>query len=290
VQQGIRLIADAGRVVRSVALSSLATALAVYAMVFHNNGVRMAVLGAIVLVVAVMGVFQVSQAVEQLRSRERRLRQSAARAEQHYFKVLRRLLATVEARENYTRGRSKRIGFLLRRMGEQLGLDECRCKLLGMIGQVHDIGLLAVPDKILNKPSRLGTDEFRTVKKHAEISYGILEPLTFLSEVLPAVRHHHERMNGTGYPRGLKGDQIPLSARMLAVADAYDAMTHDRPHRPAVPAIEALNELRRCAPDGYDPRCVDALEEVLNLRHLGQTRSSGQQDVATASALKDSAA
>lgn len=75
-------------------------------------------------------------------------------------------------------------------------------------------------------------------------------------------------MNGTGYPAGLRGQQIPLSARILAVADAYDAMTHDRPHRTALPAIEALNELRRCSPAGYDPDCVAALEEVMHMRHL----------------------
>ena len=100
------------------------------------------------------------------------------------------------------------------------------------------------------------------------------------------MRYHHERMNATGYPFQLEGDDIPLGARILSVADAYDAMTHDRPHRPALPPIEALAELRRCSPAGYDPDCVAALEEVLHLRHLRAAHAAsggnGRREVAPA--------
>ena len=123
---------------------------------------------------------------------------SSAEAEQHYFKVLRRVLAAIEAREPYTRGRSKRMGYLARRVGEQLGMDHDQCRLLDLAGQVHDIGLLSVPDRILNKPCRLGSAEFRNVQKHSEASFEILQPLTFLADMLPAIKFHHERMNGTG--------------------------------------------------------------------------------------------
>ena len=158
----------------------------------------------------------------------------------------------------YTRGPSKRIGYLARRVGEELGLDHDRCRLLDLAGQVHDIGLLSVPDRILNKPNQLGSAEFRNVRCHSEASFEILQPLTFLADILPAVKYHHERMNGTGYPYGIGGEEIPLTARILAVVDAYDAMMHDRPHRAALPDVEALAEIRRCTPDGYDADCVAA--------------------------------
>jgi HD-GYP domain-containing protein (c-di-GMP phosphodiesterase class II) len=161
-------------------------------------------------------------------------------------------------------------------MGGQLGLDHRLRGLLSLAAQVHDIGLLAVPEEILNRPSRLGNDEFRTIRKHPEMSFRILQPLTFMTEVLPAVRYHHERMNGTGYPHGLAGQEIPLSARILAVADAYDAMTHDRPHRPALAAIEALRELRRCTPAGYDERCVAALEAIMHLARLEEAHAAAE--------------
>ena len=272
----VKFIADASQVVRSVGVSVLGIALAVYAMVLQERQVSWptVILGVIILLIAAGGMLQVSRAVRQLHHRHDQVRKSAARAEQHYFQVLRRVQAVIEAREPYTRGRSKRVGLLARRIAERVGLEHDLCVLLSLAGQVHDIGLLAVPDQILNKPSRLGNQEFRTIQKHAERSYKILEPLTFLAEVLPAVRYHHERMNGTGYPFGLKGDTIPLTARILAVADAYDAMTHDRPHRQALSQIQALEELRRCSPAGYDPQCVEVLEEVMHLRPLREAHDA----------------
>mgnify|MGYP000288818930 CR=1 FL=1 len=274
----VKFLCNAGDVVRSVAISALAIALGAYAMMLQDNHFVVAILAAVVLLVAVGTILQVSRAVQQLHQKHAQTKQASLKAERHYFKVLRRIMAAVESREPYTRGRSKRIGYLSRQIGLYLGLEPDYCRLLDLAGQVHDIGLLSVPEYILNKPPRLGREEFRSIQKHAEISYRILEPLTFLREILPAVRFHHERMNGTGYPYGLKGKDIPLSARILAVADAYDAMTHDRPHRPALPTIEAINELRRCSPAGYDPKCVAALEELLNMRQLRKLHQSTRKD------------
>ena len=270
----VKLLCNAGEVVRAVAISALAIALGAYAMMLQDNHFVVAILAAVVLLVAVGTILQVSRAIQQLHRQHEQSRQAALKAERHYFKVLRRIISAIESREPYTRGRSKRIGYLARKIGENLGLDSNLCRLLELAGQIHDIGLLSVPEYVLDKPSRLGREEFRSVKRHAEISYRILEPLTFLHEILPAIRYHHERMNGTGYPYGLKGDEIPLTARILAVADAYDAMTHDRPHRPALPTIEAINELKRCSPAGYDPQCVAALEELLNMKYLRRARQS----------------
>ncbi len=264
----IKLVAGAGEVARSMCISAIAIALGVYAMVLQEHHGGVVILAVIILLVSAGAMLQVGRGVRQLHRKHQDTHESAQRAERHYFKVLRRIVSAVENRNPYTRGRSKRIGYLARRIGENIGLDDYQCRMLDLAGQVHDIGLLSVPDYILNKPSRLGNDEFRTVRKHAETSYRILEPLTFLAEILPAIRYHHERMNGTGYPHELKFEEIPVIARILAVADAYDAMTHDRPHRPALPDLEAMNELKRCSPAGYDEQCVAALEEVLNMKHL----------------------
>ncbi|MFP3937416.1 MAG: HD-GYP domain-containing protein, partial [Phycisphaerae bacterium] len=174
-----------------------------------------------------------------------------------------------------------RIGYLSEQIARRMGMDSGLCERMNAAGRLHDIGLLAVPESILNKRSRLGTDEFRTVQKHAEVSCEVLKPLTTLQDVLPAVRTHHERMNGTGYPDGLTGEEIPSVGRVLAVADAYDAMTHDRPWRPAMTPLQAMRELIRCSPAGYDPDCIRALGEVVNMPALQQAfEASG--DVAEA--------
>ena len=264
----LKLMPGSGDIVRAVGISAVAIALAVYSMVLQERTLSVAVTGAIVLLVAASCMLQVGRAIRLLHRQQAEARRASLQAERHYFKVLRRVLSAIEAREPYTRGRSKRIGYLARKVAQKLGMDSSQARLLDLAGQVHDIGLLAVPDHILNKPSRLGNEEFRTIMKHADASHRILQPLTFLAEALPAIRYHHERMNGTGYPHGISGDAIPLPARILAVVDAYDAMIHDRPHRSALPPIEALNELRRCSPAGYDPDCVAALEEVMQMRHL----------------------
>ena len=143
--------------------------------------------------------------------------------------------------------------------------------MLELAGQLHDIGLLAVPETIIQSYARFGVEEFRSVQKHSEASYEVLKPLEMLADVLPAVRYHHERLNGTGYPAGLKEGQVPLGARILAVADSYDAMTHDRPHRAAMSPLVAMRELQRCCPSGYDPECVEALAEIMNIPALEET-------------------
>ncbi len=274
----IKFVGGAGEVARSMCISAIAIALGVYAMVLQESHGGIVVLAAIVLLVSTGAMLQVGRGVRQLHRKHLDTHESALRAEHHYFKVLRRIVSAVENRDPYTRGRSKRIGRLARKIGEKLGLDDYQCRMLDLSGQVHDIGLLSVPEHILNKPSLLGNEEFRTIKMHAEISYRILEPLTFMAEMLPTIRYHHERMNGTGYPHELKSDDIPVSARILAVADAYDAMTHDRPHRSALPPIEAMNELQRCSPAGYDEKCVSALEEVLHMKNLQKAQQATKSE------------
>lgn len=195
------------------------------------------------------------------------LRKAAILAEQHYLNVLRQIVRIIEARDPYTHGHSERVGMLAERIARQLGLPPQRCDQLHLAGQLHDIGLLAVSDNVLRKKGGFSAGEYKTVQKHSVVSYDLLQPMETLAEVLLAIRYHHERLNGTGYPDGLSGPDIPVEARILAVADSYEAMTHDRPHRAAMAPLSAMQELRRCAPSGYDARCVEALAEIV---HLGQ--------------------
>jgi HD-GYP domain-containing protein (c-di-GMP phosphodiesterase class II) len=245
-------------------------AIAVVASAMAMKGWQMAsfLLAGIIVLLGGLLVMQVCRALRSLRRHSSEIHESARDAQEHYVGVLRRIVKFVEARDKYTRGRSDRIGKLAELISRRMGLSQEKCSLLNIAGQLHDIGLLAVPEGILNKRSSLGADEFRTVQRHSEVSYEVLKPLSMFADMLPAIRYHHERMNGTGYPSGLAGDQIPAEARILAVADAYDAMTHDRPHRPAMSPLDAMKELRRCTPAGYDKACVDALAEIVNLTDL----------------------
>jgi len=235
------------------------------------------------LLVAGVMIFHVHWAVSQLGKQSLTLRQAAVEAEGHYVNVLRRIVRIVEDRDKYTRGHSQRIGRLTEQVARRLGLPAAQCELLHLAGELHDIGLLAVSEGVLGKQTNFGTGDFRTVKRHSEVSYEVLKPLEMLHPVLPAIRYHHERGNGTGYPMGLSGEAIPLEARILAVADAYDAMTHDRPHRPAMTPAGAVSELRRCTPSGYDSQCVEALAAVVGMAQapLPEEIAQGTQTSAT---------
>jgi HD-GYP domain-containing protein (c-di-GMP phosphodiesterase class II) len=253
---------------RPVLISAIAIAVAAYAMAVTGWNAASIPLGAVVVLVAAITVFQVHRAVRHLHGQSRRERRSAIEAERHYIAVLRRIVRLAEARDRYWRGHSRNVAKLTGRIAQHLGLPKRRCELLSLAGELHDIGMLAVPEAVRLSYSRLGTEAFRSVKRHSEVSHEVLKPLRTMAEVLPAIRHHHERMNGTGYPKGLSGQDIPLGARIIAVADAFDAMTHDRPHRAAMSPFGAMDELRRCAPAGFDARCVEGLAAALNMPEL----------------------
>ncbi|MFL5945662.1 MAG: diguanylate cyclase, partial [Gaiellaceae bacterium] len=157
------------------------------------------------------------------------------------------LSATVDARDSYTAGHSRRVQQLALAIGRELGLSQAELDLLGHAALFHDIGKLAVPDAILLKPAVLTDDEWALMQRHSDEGARIIDRLGFLNDAVPAIRHHHERFDGTGYPDGLKGEEIPLGARIIHVADALDSMLTTRIYRAARPASEALDELRRAA-------------------------------------------
>ena len=173
------------------------------------------------------------------------------------------LSATVDARDAYTAGHSRRVQELALAIGRELGLSKAELDLLGHAALFHDIGKLAVPDAILLKPATLTHDEWDLMQRHAEEGARIIDRLGFLQDAVPSIRHHHERFDGTGYPDGLKGEDIPLGARIIHVADALDSMLTTRIYRAARPAKQAMEELNRSAGSQFCPRCVAALERIL---------------------------
>jgi HD-GYP domain-containing protein (c-di-GMP phosphodiesterase class II) len=262
-------------VIRAMCAALVAIAVAACAMAVKGWQTASFMLGAVIVLMGGLLVIQVSRALARMHSRSRMTSEAARRAEEHYVAVLQRVVRYIDARGKHTEGRSERIGKLAEAIARRMGLSDELSAAMNLAGQLHDIGLLAVPDGVLNNRGRLGGDEFQTVKEHSEVSYQLLEPLQSLASVLPAIRFHHERMNGTGYPQGLAGQAVPVEARMLAVADAYDAMTHDRPHRRAMATLDAMLELRRCAPAGYDEACVNALAEIINAADLEAVAKAG---------------
>jgi putative nucleotidyltransferase with HDIG domain len=173
------------------------------------------------------------------------------------------LSATVDARDAYTAGHSRRVQELALAIGRALGLSKAELDLLGHAALFHDIGKLAIPDAILLKPATLTHDEWDLMQRHAEEGARIIDRLGFLQDAVPAIRHHHERFDGTGYPDNLRGEEIPLGARIIHVADALDSMLTTRIYRAARPAKEAMEELNRSAGSQFCPRCVAALERIL---------------------------
>lgn len=171
---------------------------------------------------------------------------------------VRSLVSSLDAKDPYTRGHSERVALIARRLGQQLSLPDEDLKQIYLSGLLHDIGKIGVDDQILRKATQLTPAEFEQIKKHPMIGYQILAGLKNLQPVIPGVRHHHESWNGKGYPDGLQGEDIPLMARILAVADSYDAMGSNRPYRDGMNLDVLENIFRHGVGAQWDPRVIEA--------------------------------
>lgn len=169
----------------------------------------------------------------------------------------------VDAKSPWTRGHSERVTEYAISIAKEMGVEGRSVEILRTAGLLHDIGKIGTYDIILDKPDRLTDAEFALVRRHPVKGEEILKPIKGFEDVFPLIRSHHEKFDGTGYPEGLKGDEIPLLARILCVADSYDAMTSDRPYRPALGREYAIEELKRCSGTHFDPKVVDAFLRVL---------------------------
>jgi len=185
-----------------------------------------------------------------------------AHLEDLFMSVIVSLTMALEAKDPYTEGHSVRVAAYSEAMGKQLGLPPEVLDIVHRACLVHDLGKIAVDENILSKRDRLSTMEREKMVMHPLIGESILRPIAMLGPLLPGVRSHHEHFDGTGYPDGLAGEAIPIEARIMAVADAFDAMTSNRPYRQALPEEEALAELRRNAGTHFDPRVVAAFEQI----------------------------
>jgi putative nucleotidyltransferase with HDIG domain len=181
-----------------------------------------------------------------------------------YLEGVRSLAVALDQRDPYTTGHSQRVSALAVTIGRKMGLDEATLDVLRLGALLHDVGKIGISEELLSKPGPLTAEEYESVKAHPTVGSQILQKVGFLGPHLPIVELHHERPDGSGYPYGLKGTDIPVLARIVHVADAYDAMTTARPYRPALPPAEAVDELRRCAGTDFDADVVRLLTAALS--------------------------
>jgi len=173
-----------------------------------------------------------------------------------FLGTIRSLTAAIDAKDRYTCGHSERVAFLAGELTLRLGFNHDDVELVKLAGIVHDVGKIGVPEAVLTKNGRLTDEEFGLIRQHPEIGHRILSGIPPLAPVLPAVLHHHERYDGRGYPHGLAGEEIPVFARIIAIADTFDAMSSNRAYRAAMAREQVLNELSRSAGTQLDPHMV----------------------------------
>jgi putative nucleotidyltransferase with HDIG domain len=197
-----------------------------------------------------------------VRSASRRLVESNRLLEQSALEAVESLNATVDAKDPYTAGHSLRVQRIAVEIGREMGLDRRRLETLHFAGLFHDIGKIGVPDAILMKPDRLTDEEYEIVKRHPQDGARIVGRLRSLHSIVPAILHHHERWDGTGYPHALRGEEIPPEAGIVGLADAFDAMTTDRPYSVARSLDAAIEEIVRNRGTQFAPAVVDAFLRV----------------------------
>jgi putative two-component system response regulator len=195
---------------------------------------------------------------------EERVRQRSDDLAEAQLELVERLARAAEYRDDETHEHAQRVGRTAALLGERLGLDTSQVSLLRRAAPLHDVGKIGIGDDVFRKPSKLTPEEFSIMQQHVPIGANILadsaSPVLRLAEEI--VRTHHERFDGSGYPEGLRGDEIPLAGRIVAVADVFDALTHDRPYKHAWPIDEAVEEIRRGSGGHFDPAVVEAFSDL----------------------------
>lgn len=196
--------------------------------------------------------------VEELKAFNKKISEQAART----------ILKALDAKDHYTFGHSMRVAYFSLVTGAEAGLSPEEMYELELSAIFHDIGKIGTPDAVLNKPSRLSEEEFNIMKQHPENTYEILKEFPHFEKIALNARYHHERFDGKGYPEGLKGDQIPLAARIILIADTFDAMTSTRPYRKGLPYEVAFDELLQFSGTQFDPHLVQMFIEGMRKEAL----------------------
>ncbi len=184
------------------------------------------------------------------------------------------LAAAVDAKDSYTCGHSERVAEMSLAIAQEMNLSKEEQDLIHIGAHLHDVGKIGVPDAIMSKPGKLTNEEFKQIKDHPMIGYHIVSKVKILQTVSLIVRHHHERMDGSGYPDGLSGSDIPLGARIVAVADAFDAMTSNRTYKKSMAVYDALEELIRCSDTQFDRDIVAVFVRIIRAGKLPFLRSA----------------
>lgn len=235
----------------------LGSSIAIF-MVAFADGINLAVVGIIVPILLV-SYYTFRTSMGRLEDANRHVRH----INELYLSTIEALAMAVDAKDQITHGHIRRVQVYATQLAARLGVtDEQQLKAIEAAALLHDMGKLAIPEFILNKPGKLTAAEFEKMKRHADIGADLLSSISFPYPVVPIVRHHHENWNGTGYPSGLSGHDIPLGARILSVVDCFDALTSDRPYRPRLSDEESFAILRERQGRMYDPLVVDTFIEV----------------------------
>lgn len=192
-----------------------------------------------------------------------RLRKSYQQTIAYYLNTVRAMVSVLESKSSYFIHHSMRVSRYARGIGKELELSKVDIEKLGIAGMLHDFGNIGIKEELFQKPEKLSSQEYETVKKHPLNAELILEPIGNLSDVIDDIRHHHEHFDGTGYPDGLNGETIPLRSRILAVAETFDSLTSDRPYRRKVGMEKALQEIREHTGTQFDPSVVQAFERFI---------------------------
>ncbi len=199
---------------------------------------------------------------ESLEEHIAKLAKAAEENRELFVGTVKALAAAIDGKDKYTRGHSERVARFSFAVGKRMGMDEEELETLRISALLHDVGKIAIDDNILKKPAALTDEEFEVMKTHPQKGYKIMSQIPAMKEFLPGMYMHHEMVNGMGYPQGLKGDEIPMQAKIISVADTFDAMTTDRPYQKGMELEVALNRIRSFVGTRYDGKVVEALVQA----------------------------
>ncbi|MCI8444608.1 MAG: HD domain-containing protein [Clostridia bacterium] len=208
------------------------------------------------------GIKSISQ-MREIKKINTELEDTYEKLEKAYLESIETLRYTVEAKDTYTRGHSDRVSAFSVLIGKAVGLSDKDLRTLQVGGLFHDVGKIGVPDIILQKESKLTDDEYSEIKNHPSIGGHILSTASIFKDIIPIVKHHHERYDGRGYPSMLKGEDTPYLARIAAIADSFDAMTSRRTYRDSLPIETVISEFERCKGTQFDPELTDIFLDIL---------------------------
>jgi putative nucleotidyltransferase with HDIG domain len=277
--RGVRLRETGLLAIDDIALELVLALMAVALVALWNRSIWLAAISLAPLVLihfTQRATSRLEQASDTISEQNESLEEAHRLVVQRSTSALEALSATVDARDKYTAGHSKRVAAIAAAVASEYGLEGAELETVAQAALLHDIGKIAVPDAVLLKDGELTQGDWVIMRSHPEEGARIIERLGYLDDVVPAIRFHHERPDGRGYPDGLIGDEIPVAARIIHVADALDAMTTERVYRAALTLDRALWELRCGADTDFDRKCVEAFERALAAGELERVLPTGR--------------